>query len=97
MPSKALSIRDRQAQGDDQRLHLDVLRELAEAWNSTPAGDQSPFFDRPEFFDKLAGGPALRRALESGTPPAQLAASWSSGVNSFIVQRSPYLRYPDGR
>ncbi len=86
-----------QAQGDDQRLHLDVLRELAEAWNSTPAGDQSPFFDRPEFFDKLAGGPALRRALESGTPPAQLAASWASGVNSFIVQRSPYLRYPDGR
>ena len=21
---------------------------------NTPAGDQSPFFDRPEFFDKLA-------------------------------------------
>ena len=51
----------------------------------------------PEFFDKLAGGPDLRRALESGTPPAQLAASWASGVNSFIVHRSPYLRYPDGR
>ena len=86
-----------QAQGDDQRLHLEVLRELREAWTGTPAGDQSPFFDRPDFFDKLAGGPALRMALEANTAPAELAMNWAADVNTFILKRSPYLRYPSGR
>ena len=85
-----------QASERDGDLHLEVLRELMEAWNDTPAGDQSPFFDRPEFFDKLAGGPALRVALEGGTPPSTLAAQWAKQVQPFIEQRSPYLRYPTG-
>lgn len=85
-----------QASGRDAELHLEVLRELMEAWNNTPASDQSPFIDRPEFFDKLAGGPELREALEAGIAPAELAAQWAAQVQPFIEQRSPYLRYPTG-
>lgn len=85
-----------QASGRDAELHLEVLRELMEAWNNTPAGNQSPFIDRPEFFDKLAGGPELREALEAGIAPAELTAQWAAQVKPFIEQRSRYLRYPTG-
>lgn len=86
-----------QAQGRDHILHLDVLMELRSAWLSTPAGDQSPFIDRPEFFDQLSGGPALRTALASGSSLEALRASWAAGIATFMEKRSPYLRYPEGR
>ena len=63
---------------------------------STPAGDQSPFIDRPEFFDQLAGGPSLRLALEKGTSLQTLAAQWTKARSGFMENRSRYLRYPDG-
>jgi uncharacterized protein YbbC (DUF1343 family) len=84
------------AQQGNGRLHLDVLLELQEGWMSTPAGDQSPFIDRPEFFDQLAGGPSLRLALEKGTSLQTLAAQWTKARSGFMESRSRYLRYPDG-
>lgn len=78
------------------RLHLEVLSEVHQAWLNTPAGDQSPFIDRPQFFDQLAGGPALRVAIEAGTPLEELRNLWAMERSRFLEMRSRYLRYPAG-
>ena len=83
-----------QARGDDDRLHLEVIQELREGWMNTPAGDQSPFFDRPEFFDKLAGGPALREALTEVGGADSMDGLWAEDREAFLERRSRYLRYP---
>ena len=83
-----------QAQGTDSRLHLEVLTELLEGWRNTPAGDQSPFFDRPEFFDKLAGGPALRTTLDEASQAGRIEDLWQEERETFLERRSRYLRYP---
>ena len=83
-----------QAQGTDSRLHLEVLTELLDGWRNTPAGDQSPFFDRPEFFDKLAGGPALRTTLDESGQSGRIEDLWQEERETFLERRSRYLRYP---
>ena len=83
-----------QAQGRDDRLHLEVILELNDGWKNTPAGDQSPFFDRPEFFDKLAGGPMLRNALEDEERAGRIDDLWQREREAFLERRSGYLRYP---
>ena len=83
-----------QAQGTDSRLHLEVLTELLDGWRNTPAGDQSPFFDRPEFFDKLAGGPALRTTLDEAGQSGRIEELWQEERETFLERRSRYLRYP---
>ena len=83
-----------QAQGTDSRLHLEVLTELLDGWRNTPAGDQSPFFDRPEFFDKLAGGPALRTTLDEAGQAGRIEDLWQEERQAFLERRSRYLRYP---
>lgn len=65
------------------------------AWKDTPAGDQSPFVDRPEFFDQLAGDSSLRLALEKGISKDGLEKLWADDRNAFLENRSRYLRYPD--
>ncbi len=84
------------AQQNDDRLHLEILLELQEGWTSTPAGDQSPFIDRPEFFDQLAGGPELRLALDDPKKRGQLEDIWADDRKAFLERRSVYLRYPAG-
>jgi uncharacterized protein YbbC (DUF1343 family) len=44
-------------------------------------------------FDRLAGGPALRLALEAGEPAAAIAARWQAGEEAFRRRREPFLRY----
>lgn len=83
-----------QAQGTDNRFQTEVIEELHTAWMNTPAGGQSPFIDRPEFFDQLAGGPALRTALESEQGLDDLRNIWGLERARFIEKRSDYLRYP---
>src|SRR5499426_796282 len=43
--------------------------------------------------DLLAGGPAMRRAVERGAPHRRLEASWRRGLSSFARTRRPYLLY----
>ncbi|MEW5983265.1 MAG: DUF1343 domain-containing protein [Acidobacteriota bacterium] len=45
--------------------------------------------------DVLAGSPALRRQVEAGVPPADIAASWEEGVAAFERERRPFLLYED--
>ncbi len=52
------------------------------------------FFTRPDFFDLLAGGPALREAILRGETAAQIRESWQPALTAFKQQREPYLLYP---
>jgi uncharacterized protein YbbC (DUF1343 family) len=44
-------------------------------------------------FDKINGTDAIRKALQSGTPVAEIAASWKPGEDAFRKQRKKYLLY----
>jgi len=52
------------------------------------------FFTRPDHFDLLAGGPALRTMIEEGKTVAQIMASFSDDVATFALSRRPYMLYP---
>ena len=82
------------ARQSDDHMHFEVLLELQEGWMDTPAGDQSPFIDRPEFFDQLAGGPELRLALSTPQEAGRLGNIWEEDRRDFLERRSRYLRYP---
>jgi len=51
-------------------------------------------FDAPRF-DRLAGGAALREAIERGAPPDSIVASWRPGLERFLARRRAFLIYPD--
>lgn len=52
------------------------------------------FFSRPDFFDLLAGGPALRKAIERGDSEAEIRASWEPELERYRRVRAAYLLYP---
>ena len=49
----------------------------------------------PANFDRLAGTASLRSAIDSGTPPAEVVASWRPDLERFLARRRPVLIYPD--
>jgi uncharacterized protein YbbC (DUF1343 family) len=49
----------------------------------------------PEAFDHVAGGDALRVALQSGKTPEEIITSWQAGLAAFREARRPYLLYGD--
>ncbi|MEL6141014.1 MAG: DUF1343 domain-containing protein [Bacteroidota bacterium] len=51
------------------------------------------FFDRPAFFDKLAGSSQLRQQISSGMSEATIRASWEDGLQKFRQMRKQYLLY----
>lgn len=53
------------------------------------------FFDRVEFFDKLAGTDALRKAIIAGKTEAEIKKGWQESLNDFKKKRKQYLLYPD--
>ena len=55
--------------------------------------DKQHFFT--PFFDKLAGGPALRTAIEAGTEEELISASWKPAIDAFTKVRAKYLLYDD--
>lgn len=46
-------------------------------------------------FDRLAGGPALRLALESGVEPSTIVRAWGPGLQKFKDRRRQFLLYPE--
>ncbi len=44
-------------------------------------------------FDRLAGSPALREALEAGAQPADIVAEWRPYEAAFRERREPYVLY----
>jgi uncharacterized protein YbbC (DUF1343 family) len=47
----------------------------------------------PEAFDKIAGGPALRLALQHGQTPEEIIGSWQPGLTAFREERRRFLLY----
>lgn len=72
----------------DKQLELEWLIEM---YSSAP--DKAKFFN--PFFDKLAGGTALREAIIAGKDEATIRASWQPGLEQFKTIRAKYLLYPD--
>lgn len=48
---------------------------------------------RPAEFDRLAGTPRLREALEAGTDPGAIIAAWQGDLDVFRARRARYLLY----
>jgi len=59
------------------------------AWRDPPYEYEST--KRP--IDILAGSAALRRQIEAGTPPSEIAASWESAIAEFRKLRAGFLLY----
>jgi len=49
----------------------------------------------PAHFDRLAGGPVLREALDAGAEPADVVRSWEPARRRFLERRKPALLYPE--
>lgn len=54
--------------------------------------DKSTFF-KESFFDKLAGGSDLRKAIVAGKSEQEIRAGWKAGLDTFRGVRSKYLLY----
>jgi uncharacterized protein YbbC (DUF1343 family) len=44
-------------------------------------------------FDRLAGGPGLREAIQSGRPPREIVAAWQPALTAWKESRRPLLLY----
>ena len=53
------------------------------------------FAFRPAQFDRLAGGPELRVAIERGEAVSAIAARWREELNRFRERRRAFLLYPE--
>jgi uncharacterized protein YbbC (DUF1343 family) len=47
----------------------------------------------PDAFDKIAGGDALRLALQHGQTPEEIIGSWQPGLEAFRAERRRFLIY----
>jgi uncharacterized protein YbbC (DUF1343 family) len=53
------------------------------------------FAFRPSQFDRLAGGPDLRRSIEQGESPARIAQRWNDRIQRYREWRRSFLLYPE--
>lgn len=83
-----LSLTDPMKIRDQGRINLDYL---LKAHAHFP--EQEAFFNA--FFDRLAGGPALRNQIRQGLTEAEIRLSWQDDLDAFRAIRSKYLLYPD--
>jgi uncharacterized protein YbbC (DUF1343 family) len=47
----------------------------------------------PRHFDRLAGGPGLREAIQAGRDPDEIVGGWAVARAAFEARRKPYLLY----
>ncbi len=79
--------------------HIDVdglgmnLGWLIALYHASP--DRTSFFLANGFFDKLAGGPDLRRRIQAGEDEATIRAAWQEDLEAFKALRAKYLIYAD--
>lgn len=76
----------------DTRLPSLQLEHLIKAYGDLKQQGVT-FFTRPDFFDLLAGGPALRKAILRGESARQISESWEDDLAEFRQVREPYLLY----
>lgn len=73
-----------------QRARLD-LSYLLEVYQAFPR--KNAFFLENNFFDKLAGGPELRKQVISGWSEEAIRKSWKKDLDAFKLIRKKYLLY----
>ncbi len=71
-------------------LNLNWLVEMYQA-----SSNKADFFNRKEFFNKLAGTDQLVRQIMNGMTAPEIRASWQADLISFKEKRRQYLLYPD--
>lgn len=67
------------------------LEYLINAYQNYP--NKKTFFLKNLFFDKLAGGDALRKQIIAGKSAKEIKATWQKGLNEFKKIRAKYLLY----
>lgn len=67
------------------------LSYLIEFYTNFP--DKDNFFLKNFFFDKLAGGDALRKQVIAGKTEEEIRESWQEGLEGFRKMREKYLLY----
>lgn len=72
------------------RIDLSFLLDFFKKFN-----DKKSFFERAQFFDKLAGGDEFRKMIQNGSTEEEIRASWKPKLDSFRASRSKYLLYKD--
>jgi uncharacterized protein YbbC (DUF1343 family) len=69
---------------------LEALKKLADRDLFAEAVKRNKSFS---MFDKVNGTDATRKALQAGTPAAEIVASWKPGEQAFLQARKKYLLY----
>lgn len=54
-------------------------------------------FFNASWFDKLAGGPSFREAIQKGWTEEQIRKSWQDDLDNFKKTKAAYLMYPDAQ
>ena len=78
------------SQSTFEGIHVETL---LNAYAKFTQKDNTPFFTRAEFFDKLAGTNKLRFMIESGESAEEIRRSWQPDLHRFKKARKPYLLY----
>ena len=69
------------------------LGPLLAAYRGLSSVESLEFFDRADFFDKLAGTDRLRLDMLAGKPEAEIRAGWEAELRAFRELREGYLLY----
>ncbi|MFN5622165.1 MAG: exo-beta-N-acetylmuramidase NamZ domain-containing protein [Flavobacteriales bacterium] len=71
-------------------IRVDWLVELHRSYSG-----QKPFFQSPDFFDKLCGTDRIRKMVEEGASAEAIRKSWADELHAYKVMRAKYLLYAD--
>ena len=74
----------------ERQFNLSYLLDIYKAYP-----DKATFFNKNNFFDKLAGNATLQNQIKSGMTESQIRDSWRYELDYFKYKRKNYLLYPD--
>lgn len=78
------------SQSTFEGIHVETL---LNAYAKFTQKDNTSFFTRAEFFDKLAGTNKLRLMIANGKSAEEIRRSWQPDLHRFKKARKPYLLY----
>lgn len=78
-----------------QRENCFKIEYLLEFYNLTDEEEQTKFFDKNNFFNKLIGNAEIKEMIIEGKSAIEIQNSWLSELESFKMLRKKYLLYPE--
>ena len=78
-----------------QRENCFKIEYLLEFYNLTAEEEQTKFFDKNNFFNKLIGNAEIKEMIIEGKSAIEIQNSWLSELESFKMLRKKYLLYPE--